>query len=92
MVEDASKKVTIKEIMAYGFSREEAENIYNGKNPDGSDSLLKLKCRGKQINNKREVGQSYLSFFLYEICLNSFSIYSTEYKFFRQFYYLLDYH
>ncbi len=37
MVEDASKRATIKEIMAFGFSREEAENIYNGKNPDGSD-------------------------------------------------------
>lgn len=28
-------------------------------------TLLKLKCRGKQINNKREVEQSYLSFFLF---------------------------
>lgn len=37
MVEDVEKRVTIKEIMAFGFSREEAENMYNGKHSDGSD-------------------------------------------------------
>ncbi len=33
----ALEETTIREIMSYGYSREEAENMRKGKNPDGSD-------------------------------------------------------
>lgn len=31
-----NKEETIKEIMGFGYSEEEATNIYEGKNPNGS--------------------------------------------------------